>query len=190
MVELKLLLFTVPVGFNTFFIRVISAVWIYTTVGFPHVASHAGTEKPPHLMIIFAWDVARGKNTLKSGLTCQSLKRSFSWPEILSVLLIELRSWWWWGVGGGFMKGKKKVKEKRKKKKNSWGATLCSECAKRWLLYRLQSFISYMGTHWISRGQRVVKEKGVGVGFSLSQFTNELRLSGPGQPWGDPSEKD
>lgn len=31
---------------------------------------------------------------------------------------------------------------------------------------------------------------GGGCGFSLSQFTNELRLSGPGQPWGDPSEKD
>lgn len=29
-----------------------------------------------------------------------------------------------------------------------------------------------------------------GCGFSLNQFNNELRLSGPGQPWGDPSEKD
>lgn len=29
MAELKLLLFTVPVGFNTFFIRVISAGWIF-----------------------------------------------------------------------------------------------------------------------------------------------------------------
>lgn len=34
------------------------------------------------------------------------------------------------------------------------------------------------------------KEGGGRVCFSLSQFNNELRLSGPGQPWGDPSEKD
>lgn len=39
------------------------------------------------------------------------------------------------------------------------------------------------------RGLRIGKG-GKGCGFSLSQFNNELRLSGPGQPWGDPSEKD
>lgn len=33
-------------------------------------------------------------------------------------------------------------------------------------------------------------KRGEGCGFSLNQFNNELRLSGPGQPWGDPSEKD
>lgn len=64
------------------------------------------------------------------------------------------------------------------------------------LLYRLQS--DYI-TNRISRGLEIGKRRewgmgwggGVGgCGFSLSQFNNELRLSGPGQPWGDPSEKD
>lgn len=45
MAELKLLLFTVPVGFNKFFIRAISAGWIFTTVGFPDAASHAGNRE-------------------------------------------------------------------------------------------------------------------------------------------------
>lgn len=31
---------------------------------------------------------------------------------------------------------------------------------------------------------------GEGCGLSLSQFNNKLKLSGLGQPWGDPSEKD
>lgn len=156
MAELKLLLFTVPVGFNTFFIRVISAGWIFTTVLFPDAASHVGTEKPPHLMIIFAWDMARGKNALKSGLTCQSLKGSFSWPQILSVC---------WLNGGGrgektFERNKKWVKKEEEKQLGS--CSLCPVRRERWLLYRLRSFISYMGTHWISRGQSVGKEKGEG----------------------------
>lgn len=54
MAELKLLLITVPVGFHTFFIGAISTGWIFTTVAFPDAVSRAGTEKPPHLIIIFA----------------------------------------------------------------------------------------------------------------------------------------
>lgn len=46
--------------------------------------------------------------------------------------------------------------------------------------------------HGYIRNQRESEDwrRGEGCGFSLSQFNNELRLSGPGQPWGDPSEKD
>lgn len=44
------------------------------------------------------------------------------------------------------------------------------------------------GNMWISGSLKI--EKGEGCICSLSQFKNELRLSCPGPPWGDPSEKD
>lgn len=66
MEELKLLLFTVPVRFNTFFISAILAGWIFTTVGFPDAAFHAGIELPPHLIIRFAWDMARGEKRVEN----------------------------------------------------------------------------------------------------------------------------
>lgn len=62
-------------GFNTFLIKVSLAGWI-TTVIFDALlikASHAGSEKTLRFIIIFAWDMARGKRCWKSRLTCQLL---------------------------------------------------------------------------------------------------------------------
>lgn len=177
MAELKLLLFTVPVGFNTFFIRVILAGWIFTTVGFPDAASHAATKEPPHLIIIFAWDVARGKNVLKTGLTCQSVKRAFKLTSNSLCLLIEWHQY--------------ERNNKWKKKRQLGSCSLLRVCRavaalQVTILYKLYGHaLNQQGSKgWEGEGG------GEGCGFSLSQFTNELRLSGPGQPWGDPSEKD
>lgn len=62
-------------GFNTFLIKVILAGWITTVIldALLMKASHAGTEKTLHFLIIFAWDMARGKRCWKSRLTCQFL---------------------------------------------------------------------------------------------------------------------
>lgn len=54
-------------GFNTFLIKVILAGWITTVIldALLIKASHAGTEKPLHFIIIFAWDMGRGKRCWK-----------------------------------------------------------------------------------------------------------------------------
>lgn len=179
MVELKLLLFTVPVGFNTFFIRAILAGWIFTTVGFPDAASHAGTKKPLHLMIIFAWDMVRGKTLLKTRLTCQSLKGPLRWLQILSIC--------WLTGQQAKKKCMKEIKSERKKKKEKQ----LGSCSMHWvcrevaalqvtILYKLYGHaLNQQGSKgWEGEGG------GGGWGFSISQFTNELRLSGPGQTLG------
>lgn len=58
-------------GFNTFLIKVSLAGWITTVIldALLIKASHAGTEKSLHFIIIFAWDMARGKKCWKSRLT-------------------------------------------------------------------------------------------------------------------------
>lgn len=59
-------------GFNTFLIKVILARWITTVIldALLIKASHAGTEKPLRFIIIFAWDMARGKRCRECRLTC------------------------------------------------------------------------------------------------------------------------
>lgn len=56
MVELKLLHLHSALGFNTFLIKVILAGWITTVIldALLIKTSHAGTEKTPLLIIIFA----------------------------------------------------------------------------------------------------------------------------------------
>lgn len=161
-------------GFNTFLIKVSLAGWITTVIldALLIKASHAGTEKTLHFIIIFAWDMARGKECWKSSLTSQSLIWSkLPWIRVFADCnVVYLKS--------GLNPNEKKIR-KLLRTPNTQRTT------GRWLLYRL---ICYMVTHWISRGLGI--GKGEGCGFSLSQFNNELRLSGPGQPWGDPSEKD
>lgn len=50
-------------GFNAFLIKLILAGWITTVIldALLIKASHAGCEKTQHSIIIFAWDMARGK---------------------------------------------------------------------------------------------------------------------------------
>lgn len=165
-------------GFNTFLIKVILAGWITTVIldALLIKAPHAGTEKTLLFIIIFAWDMARGKRCWKSRLTCQLLLWSkLSWNRSVC-----------WLNRSGF-KSDFPLKSERK-----------TTTRKLHLIHseRLQGGCStgyspnnVTWLHTVSAGDWGL-EKGEGCGFSLSQFNNELRLSGPGQPWGDPSEKD
>lgn len=70
-------------GFNTFLIKVSMAGWITTVIldALLIKASHAGTEKTLYFIIIFAWDMARGKKCWKSRLTSSSCSGGQNWFE-------------------------------------------------------------------------------------------------------------
>lgn len=81
-------------GFNTFLIKVSQAGWITSVISDALLikASHAGTEKTLHFIIIFAWDMARGKKCLKSRLTSYQLLTVCGQNWFEGKWLIEL--WW------------------------------------------------------------------------------------------------
>lgn len=60
-------------GFNTFLIKASKAGWITTVISDAVLikASRAATEKTLHFIIVFAWDMARGKRCRESVLTCR-----------------------------------------------------------------------------------------------------------------------
>lgn len=125
-------------GFNTFLIKVSLAGWI-TTVMLDALlikASHAGTEKSLHFIIIFAWDMARGEKCWKSRLiSCQLLM----WSKLI------WKKWVCW------------LNWSRLKKTKAISKLLCTANTQqqrivRCLFLQVTVLICYMVTHWISRG--------------------------------------
>lgn len=114
-------------GFNTFLIKVSLAGWITTVIldALLIKASHAATEKTLHFIIIFAWDMARGKTCWKSRLTSCRLRM---WSKLI----------WSKGVCWLNCSGLKKPDWKKTIRKS-----LCTpntqQTIARWLLYRSQS---------------------------------------------------
>lgn len=113
-------------GFNKFFIRVILAGWITSVIldAFLIKASHVGTEKPLHFIIIFAWDMARGKRCWNIG-----------WPASCLVSVCWLNRT---GMKSDFHLNSK-WKKKKKTARKLLRTPITQQTTVRWLLYRLQS---------------------------------------------------